>query len=106
MPLHRSQPLPGLHWAGFAYRALDDLGGKDQEACGIVNKSGKGSQKEREDEVSEEKLTYFTDAPTEAQRGNEGAYCKCGFCDSALSPTPRTSAQLVRVPGTCCKQNS
>lgn len=39
-------------------------------------------------------------------RRNGGANCKCGFCDSALSPAPRISAQLVRVPGTCCKQNS
>ena len=106
MPLPRSQSLLGLHWAGFAYRNLDDLGGKDQEAYGIVNKSGKGSQKEREGVVSEEKPTHFTDAAPEAQRGNGGANYKCGFCDSTLSPDPRPSAQLVRVPGTSCKPNS
>lgn len=106
MALHRSQSLPGLHWAGFAYRSLDDLGRKDQEAYGIISKSGKGSQKEREGVVSEEKATHFTDAAPEAQRGNGGANYRCGFCDSALSSDPRPSAQLVRVPGTCCKQNS
>ena len=88
MPLPRSQSLSGLHWAGFAYRNLDDLDGKDQEAYGIVNKSGKGSQKEREGVVSEEKPTHFTDAAPEAQRRNGGANYKCGFCDSALSPDP------------------
>lgn len=88
MTLRRSQPLPGLHGAGFALRTLGgDLGRKDQEACGGVNKSETGFWKEREGVVTE-KPTHFADAAPEAQRGNGGANLKCGFCDSALSPAP------------------
>lgn len=106
MTLHRTRPLPGLHWGDLLVGALAILVERTRMGMEVFTNQRRAPKRKRKGEVPEEEPARVTDAA--APGAQRGPGFKCGFSDCTVPyhPHPRPSAGQRRVPSSYSEQNS